>query len=248
MVCKSLLLRLTQPSGITSPAITGRLRCGQQYYGPSDKPPYTTNSIVNVRNFQVCALYDGTNGEPTGTWQCGAYAGTDLAGEFDTEDWKEYDGSFTPTALSSDGSIPVSMQAYQGKNSKYVGQMDLTHFYPANNPLLNSSFRMALANPSDVIAVVSYMEARVIEISQWYPDDRGQSNFVMDVGSDGDSCSTPTDPHLYCTEPSTVPPIGGGKFKQLSANWRSVAMSTVTPAVLASYPALPFSITSEVLQ
>ena len=70
----------------------------------------------------------------------------------------------------------------------------------------------------------------------------------MEVGADAYYCASPTNNASYCTEPSVVPAIGGGSFKQLSANWRSVAMSTVTPAVLASYPALPFSITSGVLQ
>ena len=103
---------------------------------------------------------------PTGNWLCNPYAAGDLEGQFDTEDWLVSDGTFSPTLLS-DGSFTVPMQAYQGSDSAYTGSMDLTHFYPANNPQIGSaSYRLSLTNPSEVIAIVSYMEARVIEINQ----------------------------------------------------------------------------------
>jgi hypothetical protein len=129
------------------------------------------------------------------------------------EDYPEkFDGPSTPTNLRTEPDKTMSILPASGKT---------THFY--------GPYPRIPIDPAHFAGVVSVCEMRLILDNPTGPDDRGIAKFLGNVGGD-----------FY---PSTTgagilnnPGIAGGKFKYITKDWRSFAMTTLTETELKSNP------------
>lgn len=180
-----------------------------------------TNSIVNIRNVKMCVL----SGSPTATWSCTTYTASQIDGEWDSEDFSNFVGSWSATVLG-DGTATIPMHtgftACNGSDPTYSQTQNcVSHFYPDTRKAVN---------PATIVGFVSYLEARVIKNNPIGVDDRANSKVLIIAGADAYNSTTSND------DPPVRPAIGYGKYKYVQGEWRSFAMTTLTEAQLTANP------------
>lgn len=186
-----------------------------------------TNAIVNIRNVKMCVL----SGSPTATWSCSTYTNSQIDGEWDSEDFSNFVGSWSATALG-DGTATIPMHtgftACNGSDPTYSQTQNcVSHFYPDTRKAVN---------PATIVGFVSYLEARVVKNNPAGVDDRANSKVLIIAGADAYNSTTSND------DPDVRPAIGYGKYKYVQGEWRSFAMTTLTESQLAANPP-PITIT-----
>jgi hypothetical protein len=146
----------------------------------------------------------------TGVWteqmNVNAPEGSDYFSEDFTTDYN------TPVVSKTQSDGTWSLVTVSGK----VG-----HFY--------APFPRISVNPTDLAGVVAIIEARLILDNPNGTNDMANASFLLGVGAD---------PYPTTTGPGIEnnPSIGGGKFKYVTANWRSFCMTTMSLAQLESNP------------
>jgi hypothetical protein len=165
------------------------------------------NPATNSRiNVRVCQFW--WLRASTGVWTQGVLSSAPTTGYY-AEDFSTDYGEFTPRT-EPDGSI-----------SFVPGGGKMVHFY--------APFPRIPFDPTDLRGVVSLCEARLILTNAGGTDDRSIAKFL--VGAGGDYYPTTTGPGI-----ANNPGIAGGKFKYVSVNWRSFAMTTLTQAQIEANP------------
>jgi Bacterial Ig domain len=159
-------------------------------------------------NIRACALY--WLSASTGKWTAVNFTPQQIDSDFYSEDWTVDYGTSVPMRIESDGSFSISTVA--GK---------VAHFY--------APYPRIPVNNSDLGGVVAILEARLILNNANGTDDRSIASFLLDTGAD---------PYPSTTGPGIEnnPNIGLGKFKYVTTNWRSFAMTTMTQSQLQNNP------------
>jgi hypothetical protein len=168
-----------------------------------------TNTRVNLANVQLWFL-----SKSKGTWAL-------------VQNTSQPDGAAYKEDFSGDISIPADVRTEPDGTISVTSGMgsyagDNFHFYPSNRGQIN---------PNDVGGVVAIFEARLIVGNTTLPDDRATAAYVAEVGADYWPCITCALPRSYN---NVTPPVGGGRFKYVTDNWRSFAMTTMTLAQLTA--------------
>lgn len=132
------------------------------------------------------------------------------------------EGGWYAEDFSGNSSVPADVRSEaSGGVSTSMSPGYSFHFWPTGG-------RAALADPSDVAAVVVTVQARLITDDPSGPDGRGMAGIIANVGGDwwrsigsgfGDG--------------SNNPGIGQGRFSYLSAAWSTIAFYTGGPYATA---------------
>jgi hypothetical protein len=170
-----------------------------------------TNTRVNIRNVQLWFL-----SKSTGTWAL-------------LQNTSQPDGAAYKEDFSGDISIPADVRTEPDGTISVTSGMgsyagDNYHFYPSNRGQIN---------PNDIGGVVAIFEARLIVGNTALPDDRATAAYVAEAGADYWPCTTCSLPGSYG---GVTPPVGGGRYKYVTVNWRSFSMTSMTLAQLTVNP------------
>jgi hypothetical protein len=174
------------------------------------------NTLVQVRNFQVCYLNSGK-------WTCTAIPAAQYSAEYDSEDWQVYLGQMTPVP-QADGSVDIPFLFSSSCNGTLPPDLNtdacVSHFYPEN--------RIAVT-PSTFGGAVVYLEARLALANTSGNDDRANARYLLCVGAD----------EYLSTTSQEQPPITDivfGKAKYVEEGWRSFSATTLSLSQLTSNP------------
>jgi hypothetical protein len=188
---------------VTPPAgmssITG---WGQIYADASNAHP--ANVRVELRNME------------TYVWSKSNHAWTRVQAD------PHVDGGHFVEDFAGNSAIPTDLRAEpDGGNSTGMVSGYNFHFWPAAG-------RGTLPNPSDIGAVYTTVQARLILDNPAGPDNRSQARYLANMG--GDWWRTTTAPF---GDGTNNPAIGEGRFTYLTPNWTAIDFYTGGPVVSA---------------
>lgn len=178
---------------------------GQTYIASTGNP--ATNTRVNIRNIQAYVL-----SKSDGKWHQ-LQSSALVQGDYYLEDFSG-DVSITgDQRTESDGTISV----IPGNGYNF-------HYWPPNG--------RATINPTDIAAIFTTCQARLIVNNPALPDDRSTARFLLDMGGDYWLSLTAA----WAPNEANNNDIGMGRFKWVTNNWQAFNMTTATAAQLQATP------------
>ncbi len=175
---------------------------GQIYADGSNSHP--ANVRVEMRNMETYVYSNSQH-----VWRR-LQGSTGVEGAHYVEDFSGNSSIPTNLRAESDGGVSTDMTA--GYNF---------HFWPTGG-------RAALPNASDIGAVFTTVQARLVLDNPAGPDNRGQARYLANIG--GDWWRTPT---IGFGDGSNNPGIGQGRFMYLSSSWSAIHFYTGGPVASA---------------
>ena len=164
-----------------------------------------TNTLVELGNVEAYTL-----SKSTGNWRklqgCVAPRGAAYLDDFSGD-------AYTPAQEVAQSNGMIAITAGGGYNF---------HFAP---------YQRATITPTDIAAIFTTCQARLVIANPNGPDDRANAKFILNMG--GDYWRTLTDSF---GDGANNPGIGQGRFKWVTENWQAFNFCTATAAQLAATP------------
>ena len=198
-----------------------------QYTGPTVQEGNNPNGQTAIEWW--AELFQGPNGNPAvntlvDVELCGLYWLNSSTGQWTAATFNYPSGigsdQFNPSyTVAYNNPIPLTVESDGTFALSTPGEV-VTEMFSAN--------RLSI-NPNEMGGIVAILAARLIVANPSLPDDRDIASFLLDTGAD--YYPSVTGPGIQ-----NNPGVAGGKFKYVTVNWRSFAMTTMTAAQINSNP------------